>query len=83
MNTLWDLGGQKQLRKLWSKYIQEAHGIIYCVDATLPDFSESLEYLAKSVAEQKRETPLPMLLFLNKLDLLSGQEEKLAIVARI
>lgn len=30
----WDLGGQTELRSLWTRYYPEAHGIFFVVDST-------------------------------------------------
>ncbi|OZJ03876.1 hypothetical protein BZG36_03962, partial [Bifiguratus adelaidae] len=32
--NFWDLGGQSDLRSIWTKYYAECHGIIFVVDAT-------------------------------------------------
>ena len=32
--NFWDLGGQKELHSLWAQYYDEAHGIIFVVDAS-------------------------------------------------
>ncbi len=32
--NFWDLGGQKELESLWAKYFDEAHGLIFVVDAS-------------------------------------------------
>lgn len=34
MLNFWDLGGQKELHSLWAQYYDEAHGIIFVVDAS-------------------------------------------------
>nr|CAB3495709.1 unnamed protein product [Digitaria exilis]CAB3500602.1 unnamed protein product [Digitaria exilis] len=31
--VFWDLGGQVGLRTIWEKYYEEAHAIIYVIDA--------------------------------------------------
>ncbi|CAN6454318.1 unnamed protein product [Victoria cruziana] len=31
--VFWDLGGQSGLRTIWEKYYEEAHAIIYVIDA--------------------------------------------------
>lgn len=28
----WDLGGAKNLRKIWKKYYDDSHGILFCID---------------------------------------------------
>ncbi|CAK9435598.1 uncharacterized protein LODBEIA_P03250 [Lodderomyces beijingensis] len=30
----WDLGGQKSLRNMWSRYFTQCHGIIFVIDST-------------------------------------------------
>jgi len=30
----WDLGGQRDLQPMWSKYYTDCHGIIFVIDAT-------------------------------------------------
>eukprot|EP00268_Persea_americana_P002762 TRINITY_DN1084_c0_g1_i7.p1 TRINITY_DN1084_c0_g1~~TRINITY_DN1084_c0_g1_i7.p1 ORF type:complete len:127 (-),score=22.91 TRINITY_DN1084_c0_g1_i7:257-637(-) len=34
--VFWDLGGQVGLRPIWEKYYEEAHGIIFVIDAACP-----------------------------------------------
>lgn len=30
----WDLGGQRDIRSIWSKYYDECHAVVYVVDAS-------------------------------------------------
>ncbi|EZG66905.1 ADP-ribosylation factor family protein [Gregarina niphandrodes] len=63
----WDLGGQTALRSLWSKYYDEAHGILYVIDANDPDrLTEALGELEKAAAQFV--TPIKVCVFLNKCD---------------
>ena len=32
--NFWDLGGQRQLQSIWSKYYEDCHGLIFVVDST-------------------------------------------------
>merc|ERR1711939_736844 len=32
--TVWDIGGQDKIRKLWRHYYQGTHGVIFVVDST-------------------------------------------------
>ncbi|KAK2961293.1 putative ADP-ribosylation factor [Blattamonas nauphoetae] len=32
--TIWDVGGQKRIRQLWSHYYEGAHGVVYVVDCS-------------------------------------------------
>lgn len=42
----WDLGGQKSLRSMWSRYFKQCHGIIFIIDSTDTDrFQECYETL--------------------------------------
>ena len=67
--TLWDLGGEKNLRSIWSKYYSEAQGIIFIIDSKRSDrFDEVL-----STFELFRTSPdfadVPILVCANKQDL--------------
>lgn len=42
----WDLGGQKSLRSMWSRYYRSCHGIIFIIDSTDTErFQECCETL--------------------------------------
>lgn len=42
----WDLGGQKSLRNMWSRYFKQCHGIIFLIDSTDTErFQECYETL--------------------------------------
>ena len=44
--TFWDLGGQKVLRKIWSKYYRDASAVFFVVDGTDPlRFAEATQCL--------------------------------------
>ncbi|KJH47543.1 hypothetical protein DICVIV_06384 [Dictyocaulus viviparus] len=38
----WDLGGQEELRGLWSSYYDEANALVFMVDATRSDLFEEV-----------------------------------------
>jgi len=61
---LWDLGGQKQFRKLWPKFANEASGIIFVVDSATSRWVET-----KEVFEISKLFKLPFIIFANKQDL--------------
>jgi ADP-ribosylation factor related protein 1 len=47
--VFWDLGGQPGLRSIWEKYYEEAHALIYLIDAACPTrFEDSKSALGKS-----------------------------------
>ncbi|KAK9101733.1 hypothetical protein Sjap_018987 [Stephania japonica] len=62
----WDLGGQVGLRTIWEKYYEEAHAVIYVIDASSPlRFEDSKSALEKVL----RHTDLqgaPLLILANK-----------------
>ncbi|XBW35821.1 hypothetical protein QEN19_001394 [Hanseniaspora menglaensis] len=39
---VWDLSGQKKLRKLWSRYFDKCHAIIYILDSSLDEKDENM-----------------------------------------
>ncbi|KAJ0793283.1 putative small GTP-binding protein [Helianthus annuus] len=46
--VFWDLGGQPGLRSIWEKYYEEAHAVIFVVDASCPSrFEDSKSALGK------------------------------------
>lgn len=69
MFTVWDLGGQERIRKLWPTYYQNTQVIIFVVDsndrARLPEAKSELQQLLNR--DEFRDTPL--LVFANKQDL--------------
>ena len=64
---LWDLGGQKTIRKFWEDYYQkENDGIIYVIDSS---DSERLEETGKelyNILQQPELSGVPLLLYANK-----------------
>ena len=67
---LWDLGGQKRIRKFWEDYYQkENDGIIYVIDSS---DSERLEETGKelyNILQQPELSGVPLLIYANKQDL--------------
>ncbi|KAG5375179.1 hypothetical protein IGI04_039775 [Brassica rapa subsp. trilocularis] len=46
--VFWDLGGQPGLRSIWEKYYEEAHALIYLIDAACPSrFEDSKSALGE------------------------------------
>lgn len=67
--VFWDLGGQAGLRSIWEKYYEEAHAVIYVVDANTPSrFEESKSVLEKVLRHQDLQGA-PVLILANKQDL--------------
>ena len=67
---LWDLGGQKSIRKFWEDYYQKDNDcIIYVIDSS---DSERLEETGKelyNIIQQPELSGIPMIIYANKQDL--------------
>jgi len=67
--TVWDIGGQDKIRRLWKHYYQGTNAIVYVVDSNdrerIGDAKEELEKLLRE--EELQHAPL--LVFANKQDL--------------
>ena len=67
--TIWDIGGQDKIRKLWRHYCTGCNGIIYVVDSSDTDrlelAREELHMLLKT--DELRDASL--LVYANKQDL--------------
>ncbi|KAF3664052.1 putative galacturonosyltransferase 7-like [Capsicum annuum] len=67
--VFWDLGGQPGLRSIWEKYYEEAHAVIYVVDAACPSrFEDSKSALEKVLLHEDLQGA-PLLILANKQDL--------------
>uniref|UniRef100_A0A804LLD3 ADP-ribosylation factor-related protein 1 n=1 Tax=Zea mays TaxID=4577 RepID=A0A804LLD3_MAIZE len=77
--VFWDLGGQVSLRTIWEKYYEEAHAIMYVIDAaTASSFEDSKSALEK-VIRHEHLRGAPLLIVANKQDLPGAiDEEELA-----
>ena len=65
----WDLGGQKVLRKIWSKYYQEAQCVTFVIDGSdTHRFSEAIGVLRDLYASDEGLQQKPLLILLNKVD---------------
>merc|ERR1712083_514155 len=67
--TVWGIGGQDKIRKLWRHYYQGTHGVIFVVDSTDRDrIEDAREELYKLLGDDEmREAAL--LVLANKQDL--------------
>merc|ERR1711974_556032 len=82
--TVWDIGGQDKIRKLWRHYYQGTHGVIFVVDSTDRDrMEDARKELVKMLGEDEMRDAV-LLVFANKQDLpraMAGAEisEKLGL----
>ena len=70
--TIWDVGGQDKIRKLWRHYYQNTHALVFVVDASdterIPEAKEELFRLLQEDELQNAH----VLVFANKQDLPSA-----------
>ncbi|KAK8916110.1 hypothetical protein KSP39_PZI022291 [Platanthera zijinensis] len=67
--VLWDLGGQVGLRTIWEKYYEEAHAIVYMIDASCPSSFEDSKSALEKVLRHDDSRGAPLLILANKQDL--------------
>merc|ERR1711937_77111 len=67
--TVWDIGGQDRIRKLWRHYYLGTHGIIFVVDSNDRDrVEDAREELTKMLTEDEL-SDVVLLVLANKQDL--------------
>jgi len=67
--TVWDIGGQDKIRRLWHHYYQGAHATIFVVDSNDRDrIEDAKEELVKMLDEEDMRDAV-LLVFANKQDL--------------
>ena len=75
---LWDLGGQKSIRKFWENYYQKENDcIIYVIDSSDQERIEETGKELYNILQQNELTGVPMVIYANKQDLnmaLSAEE---------
>ncbi|KAK7332282.1 hypothetical protein VNO80_29032 [Phaseolus coccineus] len=67
--VFWDLGGQPGLRSIWEKYYEEAHAVIFVVDAASPLRFEDAKSALEKVLRHEDLQGAPLLILANKQDL--------------
>ncbi|XP_078433451.1 GTP-binding protein 1 [Wolffia australiana] len=67
--VFWDLGGQIGLRTIWEKYYEEAHAVIYVIDAASPSRFEDSKSALEKVLRHEDLRGAPVLILANKQDL--------------
>merc|ERR1712032_112068 len=67
--TVWDIGGQDKIRKLWRYYYQGTDGAIFIVDSNDRDrIEDARAELFNMLADEEMQTAV-LLVFANKQDL--------------
>merc|ERR1711904_344620 len=67
--TVWDIGGQDKIRKLWRHYYQGTEGLIFVIDSSDRDrIQDAREELSKMLVDEDMNDAV-LLVFANKQDL--------------
>ena len=70
--NVWDIGGQKAIRKHWKNYFDQIDLLMYVIDATdKKRLEECLEELS-NLLEEDELSGVPLLFFANKQDLITA-----------
>ncbi|EPS69351.1 hypothetical protein M569_05414 [Genlisea aurea] len=67
--VFWDLGGQPGLRSIWEKYYEDAHAVIFVIDAGCPSRFEDSKSALEKVLRHEDLQGAPLLILANKQDL--------------
>lgn len=67
--VFWDLGGQLGLRSIWEKYYEEAHAVVFVIDAACPSRFEDSKSALEKVLRHEDLQGAPLLILANKQDL--------------
>ena len=59
---MYDLGGGKKIRDIWTNYLAEIHGLIYVVDSSEAERIDEARMVLMTLLEDKRVKGKPMLL---------------------
>ncbi|KAJ3218319.1 hypothetical protein HDU67_006091 [Dinochytrium kinnereticum] len=70
--NFWDLGGQRDLLRIWSKYYTECHGVIFVIDSTdegrIQDVKDAFGQYKMVISSDLIEG-VPVLMLANKADM--------------
>lgn len=68
--TIWDVGGQEAIRKLWRHYYSTCKGLLFVVDCNDKNrFSEAAEELKGIVTSPEMPAGVPVIILANKQDM--------------
>merc|ERR1719270_2203281 len=67
--TVWDIGGQDKIRKLWRHYYQGTQGLIFVVDSSDRERIEDAQQELSKMLQEEEMRNVVVLVFANKQDL--------------
>ena len=72
--TVWDLGGQDKIRKLWKHYYKNTNALIYVIDSNdngrIEECKKEFQHLLNCIELES----IPVLIYANKQDLPNAQK---------
>ncbi|KAM6223904.1 ADP-ribosylation factor-like protein 14 [Rhynchocyon petersi] len=66
--TVWDVGGQKKMRTVWSCYCENTDGLVYVVDSTDQERLEDSRREFELILKNEHIRNVPVVLLANKQD---------------
>ena len=69
--TVWDVGGQEKIRRLWQHYYQNCEGLIFVIDSSDIERLEEVKSELFGVLESDAMRSVPFVILANKQDLSS------------
>jgi len=78
---IYDLGGSKGFRSIWSHYYHEVHGFIFVVDSTESERLSEAKDALKEFLRSDKVRGKPVLLLCNKTDVESAEEMDVVVDA--
>lgn len=69
---VWDIGGQKTIRKYWRNYYENTDALVYVVDSGDTERIDECQEELMALMKEKHLAGVPLLVYANKQDLLSS-----------
>ncbi|KAG8512481.1 ADP-ribosylation factor-like protein 14 [Galemys pyrenaicus] len=66
--TVWDVGGQEKMRRVWKYYCENTDGLLYVVDSTDKQRIEDARREFEHILKNEYIKNVPVVLFANKQD---------------
>ncbi|CAF0961280.1 unnamed protein product [Adineta steineri] len=67
--TVWDVGGQEKIRRLWQHYYQNADGLIFVIDSNDQERIEEAREELHGILSAPDMSKVPLVILANKQDL--------------
>ncbi|XP_052811928.1 ADP-ribosylation factor-like protein 13B [Mya arenaria] len=67
--SLYDLGGGRRIREIWTEYLNEVYGIIYVLDSAAPERFPEVKESLENILSHELVSAKPLLVLANKDDL--------------